>query len=189
MVLRRGRRRHLQAIAVLLALPSLMITCSTAWGQGIDNGSGGDISDVSGGPRRIAVPLSGSAEPGAEEQFGGVTGGRSRQAGGPGSPARSVMSSTTGNPDEDRLGPPLGGSGTSILGETPGLQGRPLGGRLGPSGVRVPIEDFQPPQSPTPPTQTEILRGRRQDYDPTTLTRHPKLDLPPGPRTRDRPTA
>lgn len=77
--------------------------------------------------------------------------------------------------------PALGASGTSGFDNVPGNQGSPLGGRLGPSGLRATAGSLQPPTSGMSPGSENNRRLEPPEANPSQLPQLQRLDIPPGP--------
>ena len=88
-----------------------------------------------------------------------------------------------GSLDRNRF-PALGASGTSGFDNVPGNQGSPLGGRLGPSGLRAPAGSLQPPTSGQGPGSENNRGLEPPEANPSQLPqlqRLQRLEIPPGP--------
>lgn len=176
------RRGVLSISAALLGL--LLGSPAGAQIQGGGGLPGGEAS----GPRGEAVPLDEATGPGSGDQFGGVTGGRNRRGGTAGSPTRSPGGGgTPGDPDDSRLGPPLGASGAAGTESVPGRQGPLVGGPIGPAGMRYPAQSFQPGGSSggRNPLRSRLEQTRQQverpRFDPITLGPRSLLEVPATP--------
>ncbi len=172
------------AWAVFVATPA--VTGSGARAQGLGGGGGGiQGSGAASSPRGSAVnPGQPGDDSGEPERFGGLEGGAGRRGGTAGSAARGVTRNTPGDPDESRLPPPIGASG-SVAGEgVPGLQGpRVLGGRIG----RAAVPDTRPGQGRGRGGRDagrRLARERQRveppESDPLTLAHRPQLEIPAG---------
>src|SRR5215217_2336058 len=91
-----------------------------------------------------------------------------------------------GQPEaQGRLGAPLGSSGISAFDSAPGSQGRPLGGRPGPSASRAPVGALSPPT--TTPEREPTARFRPRTLEPANVPRYGELELPARPEGAERP--
>ena len=158
-----------------------------AWGQGgLTSGGPTGLGPGLAGPRGSTVNTDpSSSASGDPEQFGGLGGGEGRRSGSAGSPARSPGQNTTpGDPDESRLGAPLGASGTVGEPLSPGERGPGvLGGRLG-RGAGPASRGMNSATSPPTRTVRNLLARDREaveppEQDPISLARRPGLDWPP----------
>ena len=163
------------SLSVAVAAMAIALTprATPARAQGGNPGPGpqmgGGEADESENPRGSRGDASGSGSRANDGPSGGGLG----QGGSPGSPERSTF-------------PALGASGTSGFDNVPGNQGSPLGGRLGPTGLRAPAASLQPPTSGKGqgPGSENNRRLQPPEADPSQrpqLQRLQRLEIPPGP--------
>ncbi|WP_435011261.1 TolC family protein [Tundrisphaera lichenicola] len=176
-----GRR----CMPAILSLVVMAAGGSIARGQGMNAGagSGGPPGAGLGGARGSAVDPDPGGSPDDPGQFGGIRGGQGGQGGTVGSPSRSGLKDSPGDPDESLFGPPIGASGTTGRPNSPGTQPPGfLGGRLGPTA----IPDTRPGGDGGPGSNQALRKRLRRDregvqpseIDPFSLARRPGLDIP-----------
>lgn len=169
-----GRFWRNLGLAVVAAVGVRMCAPGVVWGQGPQGGIRQGESGL-GTPRGSALGLK---EPsGIFESSGGFGGYSGRQEATGGALGTLGFERRPGDPGDVSLGQPIGASGTASFGETPGVQGAPLGGRLGPTGIRIPFGELQPPQNPMSGESGPGRRPRPEEIetDPATLSRAPEF--------------
>jgi cobalt-zinc-cadmium efflux system outer membrane protein len=186
-----GRTRRARGTARCPALTLVLLVAVVAGGgpgagaQGLGGAGAGQGAGGAASPRGSAVnPWQFGDGADGPERFGGLEGGEGRRSGTAGSASRGLTRSNPGDPDESRLPPPIGASGTVGGESVPGLQGPSvLGGRM--SRMAVPVT--RPGQGPATDRQGRLRRLslERQrveppESDPLTLAHRPRLEIPPG---------
>lgn len=174
-----GHARTLRFVVALAGLLGLGLLPPMARGQGGPGPGppvGSDVED----PRGSVTAEEGGGALGGQDERNEELGDRG-QAGPSGGTRRGR---TPGEIGSSRLGPPLGASGTSFLDNSPGTQGRPLGGRMGPTGNRAPVEGLIPPTSGRRASQERpglnLRPPEAEQGELRRLQRLQRLEIPPG---------